>query len=90
MYMNQEDAQLLTNNLYFPYFAQHVSDVLSVHHQEHNLVNCITHLVHSCCVQSGHSTQVKVLKVSQVKVRSRSAQCTVRSKYGHAQLKIQS
>ena len=31
----------------FPCFALHVSDVLSVHHQEHHLVNCITHLVHS-------------------------------------------
>ena len=41
VWMNQQDAQLLTNNLYFSYFALHVSDVLSVHHQEHHLVNCI-------------------------------------------------
>ena len=32
----------------FPCFALHISDALSVHHREQHLVNCITHLVHSC------------------------------------------
>ena len=32
----------------FPYFVLHVSDVLSVHHQEHHLVNCIMHFLLSC------------------------------------------
>ena len=35
--MNQQDAQILTNNLYFSCSALHVSDGLSVHHQEHRL-----------------------------------------------------
>ena len=34
--------------LIFRCFALHVSGVLSVHHQEHHLVNSITHLIHSC------------------------------------------
>ena len=33
---------------YFSYFAVHVSDEPSVHHQEHYLLNCITQFVHSC------------------------------------------
>ena len=35
----------------FPMFllAVHVSDELPVHHQEHCLLNCITHLVHLYC-----------------------------------------
>ena len=40
---------ILTDNLYFTVFTCCTfSDILSVYHQEHCLVNCITQLVHSC------------------------------------------
>ena len=40
--------KLLQMIFIFHCLTLHVSDILPVHHQEHHLVNCITHLVHSC------------------------------------------
>ena len=43
VYINQRDAQILTNNIYFSLFGSTCFGLSPVHHQEHHLVNCITH-----------------------------------------------
>ena len=55
MQINQRDVTLLMNDLYFPLFGSTCFGLSPVHHQEHHLINCITHWYVlagecSCCV----------------------------------------
>ena len=55
VYINQRDATLLMNDLYFPLFGSTCFGLSPVHHQEHHLINCITYWYVraaecSCCV----------------------------------------
>ena len=40
--MNQRDATLLMNDLYYPLISSTCLGLSPVHHQEHHLINCIT------------------------------------------------
>ena len=43
VYINQRDATLLMNDLYYSLFGSTCFGLSPVHHQEHHLINCITH-----------------------------------------------
>ena len=44
VYINQRDATLFMNDLYYPLFGSTCFGLSPVHHQEHHhLINCITH-----------------------------------------------
>ena len=43
VYINQRDATLLMNDLYYPLIGSTFFGLSQVHHQEHHLINCITH-----------------------------------------------
>ena len=53
--INQQDATLLMNDLYFSLFGSTCFGLSPVHHQEYHLIGCITHWYirageSSCCV----------------------------------------
>ena len=53
--INQRDAALLMNDLYYSLFGSTCFGLSPVHHHEHHLVNCITHWYvraggYRCCV----------------------------------------
>ena len=55
--INQRDAALLMNDLYFPLFDSKCFGLSQVHHKEHHLINCKTHWYvracdSSCCVDA--------------------------------------
>ena len=41
--INQRDAALLMNDLYYPLFGSTCFGLSPVHHQQHHLINCITY-----------------------------------------------
>ena len=60
MYINQRDAKLLMNDLYHPLIGSTYFGLSPDHHQEHRLINCITHWYvrageSSCCVDVGRT-----------------------------------
>ena len=56
VYINQRDANLLMNDLYYILIGSTCYGLSPVHHQEHHLINCITH-----CVQAGLALAVQQL-----------------------------
>ena len=55
VYINQQDATLLMNDLYSSLIGSTCFGLSPVHHQEYHLINCITHWYvrageSSCCV----------------------------------------
>ena len=51
VYINQRDAQILTNSLYFSLNSSTCFGLSLVHHQEQHLISCTVQLVHliKCC-----------------------------------------
>ena len=43
VYINQRDATLLMNDLYYPLIGSTCFGLSPVYHQEHRLIYCITH-----------------------------------------------
>ena len=43
VYINQRDATLLMNDLYYPLIGSTCFGLSPVHHQERHLINCMTH-----------------------------------------------
>ena len=43
VFINQRDAALLMNDLYYPLIGSTCFGLSPVHHQEHHLINCMTY-----------------------------------------------